>query len=68
MRVAKPSEQDIDEVMTFFKKKEKKQVLIPYGWRRVVWGAMLVVDDCCDHTEDHLTRCPYLVGHVSAEQ
>lgn len=70
MRIAKPSKEDFDEMLYYFKKQESKGVKsIPFGWRRVVWAAIILVDECADPTEDHLDWSPYFEKiHVAAEQ
>lgn len=39
------------------------------NWRRVVWGADILIDNVCDPMEDHLAFFPgFELFHVSPEQ
>jgi len=68
MKIAKASKQDIEEVIKYFKDRENRNVRVPNGWRRVVFGYEVLVNNTADSTLDHLEFCPYLDGHVSNEQ
>lgn len=40
-----------------------------YRWQRVYWAADILIDNCCDPTEDCLAFYPgYTLNHVEPEQ
>jgi hypothetical protein len=66
--MAKATEQDIDEMIKYFQAKEDRGTRVPCGWRRVVYGMEILVNDVCDPAESHLAYSPYLEEfHVAPE-
>lgn len=69
MRIAKATKEDIEVFKRWLLKREHTSHSIPNGWRRVVWAADILIDTCCDPTEDTLQWSPYLnEQHVAPEQ
>lgn len=73
MRVAKADQEDIEALKKYLLRNEQKagkfSKTFPHGWRRVVWAADILIEDCCDPTESHLAYSPYLEQrHVAPEQ
>lgn len=69
MRMAKATKEDIDSMIEYFNKREAKGTNVPCGWRRVVFGCEILINDACDPTERHLAFSPYLEeSHVAPEQ
>jgi hypothetical protein len=55
MRMAKASQEDIDELKKYLLKAEKRNAKdFPFGWRRVVWGCEILIENCCDPNLDYL--------------
>jgi hypothetical protein len=73
MRVAKAHLEDIERLKKYLLTNEQRSGrnsrTFPHGWRRVVWAADLLIEQCCDSTEDHLAISPYFQElHVAPEQ
>jgi hypothetical protein len=63
MRMAKASQQDIAELKKYLLKAEQRNAKdFPYGWRRVVWGYDIMVEQCCDPNLDYLAFKPELLN------
>lgn len=68
MQLAKGSDEDFHEMVKYFNSKEHKRQRLPNGWRRIIWGFIVLRDHCADKSSDILEFCPYLNGHVANEQ
>lgn len=68
MRLAKGTDEDFHEMVRWFNNKETKGHKMPAGWRRIIWGFIVLRDHCADQSSDVLEFCPYLNGHVAPEQ
>lgn len=63
MRMAKPSQADLDALKEYLTKAEKRNARgFPHGWRRVVWGCDLLIENCCDPNLDYLALKPELAN------
>jgi hypothetical protein len=61
LKMAKASEADIKELSKYLQRLEKKNgATFPFGWRRVVMGCSILIDNCCDPTKDYLDFNPKL--------
>lgn len=73
MRIAKADVKDIESLKKYLLANEQRSggrsSRFPHGWRRVVWAADLLIELCCDPTEDVLAKSPYFQEmHVAPEQ
>lgn len=73
MRIAKAKSDDIKMLSQYLLKNEqrsgKNSRQFPHGWRRVIMAAEVLIDNCCDPTEETLQFSPYLEEfHVAPEQ
>jgi hypothetical protein len=70
MKIAKADKQDIRNLTKYLNKLEARGGKdFPFGWRRVIWGADVLIENCCDPQEDSLEYSPYLThNHVAPEQ
>jgi hypothetical protein len=63
LRMAKASQEDIDELKKYLLKAEKRNTKdFPFGWRRVVWGCEILIENCCDPNLDYLALRPELLN------
>jgi hypothetical protein len=63
MRMAKASKQDIKALHDYLLKAEQRKARnFPHGWRRVVWGCDMLIENCCDPNLDYLAFKPELLN------
>lgn len=61
MRMAKASKEDINKLVDYLTKAESRNAKnFPHGWRRVVWGCDILIDNCCDPKVNYLALKPEL--------
>ena len=59
--MAKASQEDIKALKDYLLKAEQRNGKnFPHGWRRVVWGCEILIENCCDPSLDYLALKPEL--------
>ncbi len=71
-RVAKEERialEDVDNRIVMYEFLQEKFNAASCNWRRVYYAADILIQNCCDPTEDHLAFYPgFELFHVAAEQ